>query len=50
MTGYRSKIKSLGYEHFMKCFKPAWDIAFIKEHNINGWRIEGMIPITRHAL
>jgi hypothetical protein len=34
----------------MKCFKPAWDIAFNKEHNMNGWRIEGMIPFTRHAL
>ncbi len=34
----------------MKCFKPAWDIAFTKEHNLAGWRYEGMIPFTRHAL
>ncbi len=34
----------------MKCFKQAWDIAFTKEHNMTWWRIEGMIPFTRHAL
>ena len=45
-----SKLKPLGYEHFMKCFKPAWDVAFTKEHHMAGWRIEGMIPFTRHAL
>ena len=50
ITGYRAKLKALGYEHFMKCFKPARDIAFTKEHNMAGWRIEGMIPFTRHAL
>jgi hypothetical protein len=47
---YRSKLKSLGYEHFMKCFKSAWNIAFNKENNMARWRIEGMIPFTRHAL
>jgi len=36
--------------NLMKCFKPACDTAFNKEHNMNGWRIEGMIPFTRHAL
>ena len=50
ITGYRSKLKALGYEHFMKCFKPARDTAFNKEHNMARWRIEGMIPFTRHAL
>ena len=45
-----AKLKALGYEHFMKCFQPAWDIAFAKEHNMAGWRIEGVIPFTRHAL
>jgi hypothetical protein len=34
----------------MKCFMPAWDAAFNKEHNIAGWRIGGMLPFTRHAL
>jgi hypothetical protein len=34
----------------MKCFKPAWDIAFTKELNMGGWRVEGMIPFTRQAL
>jgi hypothetical protein len=34
----------------MKCFKPAWDIAFTPELNMAGWRVEGMIPFTRHAL
>ncbi len=48
--GHRSKFKVLGYEHFMTCFKPAWDIAFTNEHNMAGWRVEGMIPFTRHAL
>ncbi len=26
--------KALGYEHFMACFKLAWDNAFTKELNI----------------
>ena len=34
----------------MKCFKPAWDIAFTPELNMAGWRVEGMIPFTRQAL
>ena len=50
ITGYRYELKSHGYEHFMKGFKPAWDTAFNKEYNIAGWRIEGIIPFTRHAL
>jgi hypothetical protein len=48
--GYKATFKILGYEHFMKCFKPAWDIAFTKDLNMTRWRVEGMIPITRHAL
>ena len=48
--GYTINFKSLGYEHFMKCFKPAWDIAFTKDLNMAGWRVEGMIPFTRQAL
>jgi len=48
--GYKATFKTLGYEHFMKCFKPAWDIAFTKDLNMAGWRVEGMIPFTRHAL
>ncbi len=43
-------LKPLGYEHFMKCFKPVWDISFTKKYNMAGWRYEGMIPFTRHAL
>ncbi len=31
--------------HFMKCFNPAWDIAFNKEIDMGGWRVEGMIPL-----
>jgi len=50
ITCNMSKLKTLSYEHFMKCFKPAWDIAFNKEHTITRWRIEGMIPFTCHAL
>jgi hypothetical protein len=34
----------------MPCFKPAWDKAFYKDLNLAGWRHEGMIPFTRHAL
>ncbi len=34
----------------MSCFKPVWDIAFISKHNIDGWRIEGTIPFTKHQL
>ena len=45
-----TNFKALGYEHFMKCFKPAWDMAFNKDLNMAGWRVEGMIPFTRHAL
>jgi hypothetical protein len=48
--GYKATFETLGYEHFMKCFKPAWDIAFKKDLNMDGWRVEGMIPFTRHAL
>lgn len=42
--------RPLGFEHFMPCFKPAWDKAFTKDLNLAGWRHEGMIPFTRHAL
>jgi hypothetical protein len=48
--GYKSYFKALGYEHFMKCFKPVWDIAFTKDLNMAGWRAEGMISFTRQAL
>ena len=50
LTCYRSKLKSLGYEYFIKCFKPAWDIAFNQENNMGGCRLEGVMPFTRHAL
>jgi hypothetical protein len=40
----------LGFEHFMPCFKPAWNIAFTKKLNLDGWRIEGTIPFTRYQL
>ena len=49
-NGFKTNFKALGYEHFMKCFKPAWDMAFTKDLNMAGWRVEGMIPFTRHAL
>ncbi len=48
--GFKTNFKALGYEHFMKCFKPTWDKAFTKDLNMAGWRVEGMIPFTRHAL
>ncbi len=48
--GYKINFKALGYEHFMKCFKPAWDMAFTKNPNMGGWRVEGMIPFTHQAL
>jgi hypothetical protein len=48
--GFKTNFKALGYEHFMKCFKPAWGIAFNKELSMAGWRVEGVIPLTRHAL
>jgi hypothetical protein len=48
--GYKTTFEAPGYEHFMKCFKPAWGIAFTKDLNMIGWRVEGMIPFTRHAL
>ena len=34
----------------MQCFKPALDIAFTRELNTAGWRVEEMIPFTHHAL
>jgi hypothetical protein len=34
----------------MKCFKPAWDIAFTKDINMEGWRVQGTIPFIRQAL
>ena len=34
----------------MSCFKPAWDHAFTAQRNLDGWRVEGMIPFTRYAL
>jgi hypothetical protein len=48
--GYKTIFKALGYEHSMKCFKPAWDIVFTKDLNMAGWRVEGMIPFTRQSL
>jgi len=46
----RVQYNSLGYGHFMACFKPAWDIAFTKKLNIDGWRVEGTIPFNRYQL
>jgi hypothetical protein len=43
-------VNALGFEHFMPCFKHAWDIAFTKKLNLDGWRIEGTIPFTRYQL
>jgi hypothetical protein len=47
---FKTNFKAFGYKNFMPCFKPAWDIAFKKDRNMVGWRVEGMIPLTRHAL
>ena len=44
-------IKSLGFEHLMPCFKPAWDKAFGSVmRNKRGWELEGTIPFNRYAL
>ena len=44
-------IKSLGFNHFMQCFKPAWDKAFHSVvRNKRGWELEGSIPFNRYAL
>ena len=32
----RSSYTSLGYKHFMPCFKPAWDHAFTTQRNLDG--------------
>jgi hypothetical protein len=42
--------KALKWEHFMPCFKPAWDKGFTVERNLKGWRIEGLIPFNRNSL
>ena len=49
-NGYKTNFKALGYEHFMTCFKPSWDIAFSKDLNMVGCIVEGMILFTHHAL
>ena len=46
----RCAFTSLGFRHFMPCFKPAWDHAFTHPRNLEGWRLEGIIPFTRAAL
>ncbi len=50
--GRRTKYASyvpLDFQHFMKCFKPAWDKAVTVDLNMAGWRHEGTIPFTQHA-
>jgi hypothetical protein len=47
---HKTPLKDLGFNHFMQCFKPAWDRAFNIEANMKGWAIEGIIPYTRRAL
>ena len=42
--------KALKWEHFMQCFKPAWDNGFNVERNLKEWRLEGMTPFNRNAL
>jgi len=42
--------KALKWEHFMQCFKVAWDIGFTVERNLKGWRLEEMILFNRNAL
>ena len=42
--------KALGWEHFIKCFKPAFDKSFTVDKNKKGWYYEGLIPFTRYAL
>jgi hypothetical protein len=42
--------RALKWEHFMPCFKPAWDNGFTVERHIKGWRLEGLIPFNRNAL
>ena len=41
--------RALGWEHFIICFKPAFDKSFTIERNLKGWRYEGLIPFNRHA-
>jgi len=44
-------IKSLGFEHLMQCFKPAWDKDFASlMRNKRGRELEGTIPFNRYAL
>ena len=44
------EFKALGYEHMMRCLRPAWEIAFNLKHNMTWWRVEGLIPFTHNAL
>ena len=48
-TMYTSFV-GIEFEHFMPCFKPAWDMSFTIKQNLAGWAHEGMIPFTRQAL
>ena len=41
--------RALGWEHFIVCFKPAFDKSFTVVKNKRGWRYEGLIPFTRYA-
>ena len=44
------RIKSLKFNHLVPMFKPAWEHAFTKERNLQGWVKEGIIPFTRRQL
>lgn len=40
----------LDHKHMVECFYPAWCAGFTKERNEMGWRLEGVVPFTRHQL
>ena len=44
------KIKTIKFKHMVPMFKVAWEQAFTRERNQQGWIREGIIPFTRKQL
>ena len=48
--GNMGKIKTLNFQHMVPMFKPAWEHAFTRDRNLQGWIKEGVLPFTRRQL
>eukprot|EP00951_Prasinocladus_malaysianus_P003750 scaffold26463_cov25-Prasinocladus_malaysianus.AAC.5 len=36
--------EQLPWEHFVPVFQRAWEQTFTTEHNMNDWKVEGILP------